>query len=215
MKPIEDIREDYILGSLLESELAASPFSQFELWFEQALKAEVMEPNAMVLSTVSAEGCPSSRMVLLKGFDEAGFVFYTNYQSKKGQELSQNPKGALLFFWPELQRQVRIEGSIEQVSPEQSTDYFQSRPRGNQLGAWASPQSESVPNREFLEQKMEEITRQFEGQESIPKPPHWGGFVLDPIRIEFWQGRGSRMHDRIAYFHNPENESWDFKRLAP
>src|SRR5690554_4523578 len=157
MKPIEDIREDYILGSLLESELAASPFIQFEHWFEQALKAEVMEPNAMVLSTVSAEGCPSSRVVLLKGFDEAGFVFYTNYQSKKGQELSQNPNGSLLFFWPELQRQVRIEGSIDRVSSEQSEVYFHSRPRGNQLGAWASPQSESVPDREFLEQKMEEI----------------------------------------------------------
>lgn len=140
MKPIEDIREDYILGSLLESELVASPFTQFEHWFKQALTAEVMEPTAMVLSTVSAEGCPSSRVVLLKGFDEAGFVFYTNYQSRKGQELNQNPNGALLFFWPELQRQVRIEGSIDQVSSEQSTAYFQSRPRGSQLGAWASPE---------------------------------------------------------------------------
>jgi pyridoxamine 5'-phosphate oxidase len=215
MKPIEDIREDYILGSLLESELVASPFTQFEHWFKQALTAEVMEPTAMVLSTVSAEGCPSSRVVLLKGFDEAGFVFYTNYQSRKGQELNQNPNGALLFFWPELQRQVRIEGSIDQVSSEQSTAYFQSRPRGSQLGAWASPQSEIVPDREFLEQRLEEVSQLYERDRLIPRPPHWGGFVLDPIRIEFWQGRGSRMHDRITYFRNPENGSWDFKRLAP
>ncbi len=214
-KEISGIREDYTKGSLLESEVSASPFTQFDHWFGQALKEEVMEPNAMVLSTVSEAGSPSSRIVLLKGFDDAGFVFFTNYQSRKGQELSLQSNGALLFFWPELQRQVRIEGNLHKIAPEQSEAYFQSRPRGSQLGAWASPQSEIVPDREFLEQKLEEVNQLYEGEELIPKPPHWGGFVLDPIRIEFWQGRGSRMHDRIVYILDPKNRSWGIHRLAP
>lgn len=215
MTSIAAIREEYTQDSLLESDLSPSPIQQFEHWFDQALKAEVMEPTAMVLATVSPAGLPSSRVVLLKGFDEKGFVFYTNYKSRKGQELIQNPNAALLFFWPELQRQVRIEGQVKPVSELQSQTYFHSRPRGSQLGAWASPQSEIVPDREFLEEKMNDFTQLYQEQEQIPKPPHWGGFVLEPVRIEFWQGRGSRMHDRIAYVLDGEHQTWDFHRLAP
>lgn len=215
MTSIAAIREEYTQDSLLESDLSSSPFQQFEHWFDQALKAEVMEPTAMILATVSPAGLPSSRVVLLKGFDEKGFVFYTNYRSRKGQELTQNPNAALLFFWPELQRQVRIEGQVKPVSEIQSQTYFHSRPRGSQLGAWASPQSEVVPDREFLEEKLNEFTQLYQEQEQVPKPPHWGGFVLEPVRIEFWQGRGSRMHDRIAYVLDGENQTWDFHRLAP
>lgn len=215
MTSIADIREEYTLDSLLEAQMKASPIKQFELWFGQALKSEVMEPNAMVLSTVSSEGRPSSRVVLLKDFDDSGFVFFTNYQSRKGRELDLNPVGSILFFWPELQRQIRIEGNIRRIPADQSTAYFQSRPRGNQLGAWASPQSEKVPDREFLEQKLEEMMQQFENQEQLPKPDHWGGYVLEPISMEFWQGRGSRMHDRIVYLQNPVDNTWNFHRLAP
>lgn len=214
---ISSIRQEYLLATLSEKEVAPSPIDQFERWLNEAMKSEVLEPTAMVLSTVSAEGQPSSRVVLLKDLDSNGFVFYTNYSSKKGVELSQNARASLLFFWPELQRQIRIEGEVKRVNPEQSTTYFQSRPKGSQLGAWASPQSQVVPHREFLDERIEEMEKKFEGLEVLPRPEHWGGFSLIPNRIEFWQGRGSRMHDRIRYERTSSSvtSEWKIERLAP
>lgn len=214
---ISSIRQEYLLATLSEKEVSPSPIDQFERWLNEAMKSEVLEPTAMVLSTVSAEGQPSSRVVLLKDLDSNGFVFYTNYSSKKGVELSQNARASLLFFWPELQRQVRIEGEVKRVNPEQSTTYFQSRPKGSQLGAWASPQSQVVPHREFLDERIEEMEKKFEGLEVLPRPEHWGGFSLIPNRIEFWQGRGSRMHDRIRYERTSSSvtSEWKIERLAP
>lgn len=214
---ISSIRQEYLLATLSEKEVSPSPIDQFERWLNEAMKSEVLEPTAMVLSTVSAEGQPSSRVVLLKDLDSNGFVFYTNYSSKKGVELSQNARASLLFFWPELQRQVRIEGEVKRVNPEQSTNYFQSRPKGSQLGAWASPQSQVVPHREFLDERIEEMEKKFEGLEVLPRPEHWGGFSLIPNRIEFWQGRGSRMHDRIRYERTSSSvtSEWKIERLAP
>lgn len=214
---ISSIRQEYLLATLSEKEVSPSPIDQFERWLNEAMKSEVLEPTAMVLSTVSAEGQPSSRVVLLKDIDLNGFVFYTNYSSKKGAELSQNARASLLFFWPELQRQVRIEGEVKRVNPEQSTTYFQSRPKGSQLGAWASPQSQVVPHREFLDERIEEMEKKFEGLEVLPRPEHWGGFSLIPNRIEFWQGRGSRMHDRIRYERTSSSvtSEWKIERLAP
>lgn len=214
---ISSIRQEYLLATLSEKEVSPSPIDQFERWLNEAMKSEVLEPTAMVLSTVSAEGQPSSRVVLLKDLDSNGFVFYTNYSSKKGVELSQNARASLLFFWPELQRQIRIEGEVKRVNPEQSTTYFQSRPKGSQLGAWASPQSQVVPHREFLDERIEEMEKKFEGLEVLPRPEHWGGFSLIPNRIEFWQGRGSRMHDRIRYERTSSSvtSEWKIERLAP
>jgi len=214
---ISSIRQEYLLATLSEKEVAPSPIDQFERWLNEAMKSEVLEPTAMVLSTVSADGQPSSRVVLLKDIDANGFVFYTNYSSRKGSDLSQNDRASLLFFWPELQRQVRIEGEVKRITPEQSTTYFQSRPRGSQIGAWASPQSQVVPNREFLDDRIEEMEKKFEGMEVLPRPEQWGGFCLLPKRIEFWQGRGSRMHDRIRYEFTTttQHAEWQIERLAP
>lgn len=213
-KRIADIRTDYTLNSLSERDVAKEPIDQFNAWFEQAIKAEVMEPNAMTLSTVSAEGKPSSRIVLLKDVNVAGFSFFTNYQSRKGMELAGNPHASLLFFWPELQRQVRIEGRISKLSGDVSTTYFRSRPRGSRIGAIASPQSRAVESRQYLDARIREVEEAYAGSDDIPRPEHWGGYLLTPERVEFWQGRSSRLHDRLCY-HRIEPNGWRLTRLAP
>jgi pyridoxamine 5'-phosphate oxidase len=211
---LADIRKDYTLKDLSIEQTAAEPFAQFRLWLSEALSAQVPEPNAMHLSTVSATGRPSGRIVLLKGLDERGFVFFTNYQSRKGQELAHNQWASLTFFWPELERQVRIEGGTELVSARTSDEYFQSRPRGSQIGAWASPQSQQIPSREILEHNIIRLQQQFGHEAPIPRPSHWGGYCVVPELIEFWQGRASRLHDRIIYVKE-ENKNWHKSRLAP
>lgn len=212
-RKIADIRKDYTLHELSENDVASDPISQFNSWFQEAVEAKVNEPNAMSLGT-SVDGQPSVRIVLVKGVNEKGFSFFTNYQSAKGEQLKQNPKAALTFFWPELERQVRIEGVVEKLSEEASDTYYNSRPKGSRVGAWSSPQSQVIPGREVLEERVEEYTKQFENTEDIPRPDFWGGFVLRPIMVEFWQGRPSRLHDRIRY-HLSEDNSWTIERLAP
>lgn len=211
---IANLREDYQRETLDISDVSTNPFTQFAKWFQAVLEAKLPEPNAMTLATATPSGKPSARMVLLKGFDENGFVFFTNYNSHKGQELIQNPQAALVFNWLELHRQVRIEGTVEKVSDEESTEYFQSRPKGSQIGAWASPQSSVIPNREVLEEKVAQLRQVYEHAEALPRPEHWGGFRVKPDRIEFWQGRPSRLHDRIQ-FSRQANGSWKIERLAP
>lgn len=214
---LQNLRQDYRAASLDISDVETEPFKQFAKWFSEALEVSTDEPNAMTLATVSAEGKPSARVVLLKGFDNQGFVFYTNYSSKKGQDLLQNPNAALCFWWYALERQVRIEGIIEKVTKEESEAYFQSRPRGSQIGAMASPQSQVVIDRIALEQKYAELAQQYgdtEGGQPIPKPEFWGGYRLRPQMIEFWQGRRSRLHDRIRYVLT-ENKAWRIERVAP
>lgn len=209
---VADLRCDYRLQALLETEVDANPIGQFQRWFEQALAAELPEPNAMTLATVTAEGKPAARMVLLKGFDQQGFVFYTNYLSRKGQDLSQAPWAALVFWWAELERQVRIEGQVTKVSAQETDTYFYSRPRGSQLGAWASEQSRVIGDRTILEHRLQELEQHYQDQ-PIPRPPHWGGYRLQPHRIEFWQGRPNRLHDRLCY--QQEGELWTIERLSP
>lgn len=209
---IANIRRDYTLKSLDLDEVADSPLTQFKMWLDEAIIAKVNEANAMNLATLNLKNRPSSRIVLLKGIDH-GFLFFTNYESKKGQELSQTPYAALTFFWPELERQVRIEGSVEKSSPEISDTYFLSRPKGSQIGAWVSPQSRVIPHRTFLEDRMLEMTMKFQNEE-LTRPEHWGGYRVNPNYVEFWQGRASRLHDRIA-FEQSEAGSWTKKRLAP
>ena len=187
---------------------------QFRQWMDEALAAQLDEPTALTLSTVNAAGQPSSRVVLLKGLpDDAGFLFYTNYESRKGLELAGQPLAALNFFWPGLERQVRVEGRVEKAPDELSTEYFQSRPRGSQLGAWASPQSQVIGSREELEAREQELAAQFKDQDPLPRPAHWGGYILRPHRVEFWQGRPSRLHDRIVY--ERDGQGWKRSRLAP
>ncbi|WP_257670627.1 pyridoxamine 5'-phosphate oxidase [Parapedobacter tibetensis] len=207
------IRAEYGMGQLSEDEVADDALIQFQKWFDEALQNEVMEPNAMVLSTVSISGSPSSRIVLLKQLDESGFGFFTNYESRKGTELDENPHAALLFFWPELQRQVRIEGRVEKLSAELSDAYFQSRPKGSKLGAIASPQSREIPDRETLDTQLVELEKTYGDTELVPRPAHWGGYRLVPDLLEFWQGRGSRLHDRLAY--KRQDNGWQIVRLAP
>nr|WP_295922221.1 pyridoxamine 5'-phosphate oxidase [uncultured Dyadobacter sp.] len=209
---IANIRHDYDLRGLLETDLDPDPLKQFRLWFDEVVNAGISEANAMLLSTVS-DGRPSGRIVLLKDLDENGFSFFTNYDSKKGREMEDNPQVALTFFWKELQRQVRIEGRIVKTSEAESSAYFAIRPRGSQIGAWASAQSEAIPDRAFLERKTEELVSQFEGQ-PVPRPEHWGGYRVIPDYIEFWQGRPSRLHDRLAYTKEVDGE-WKIERLAP
>jgi pyridoxamine 5'-phosphate oxidase len=209
---VAGLRKDYGQASLSEDDVAADPMAQFERWFEQALKAEVNEPNAMTLATVGPDGRPSSRIVLIKQFDQRGFTWYTNYDSQKGQQLRANPFAALLFFWSELERQVRIEGGVETTSAQESDTYFHSRPLQSRLSAIASQQSAPIAGRAALEQNYEAVARQY-GEEP-PRPPNWGGFRLIPERIEFWQGRRSRFHDRIVYTRQ-EDGSWARERLQP
>jgi pyridoxamine 5'-phosphate oxidase len=208
---IANIRSDYRLNGLHESELDANPLNQFKIWFDEVVQSELSEPNAMLLSTVS-NGRPSGRIVLLKGVEEEGFTFFTNYASKKGEEIETNPQVALTFFWKELERQVRIEGRIEKTSEKESDDYFAIRPRGSQIGAWVSHQSEVVENREFLEEKLKTYEQEFEGV-SVPRPPYWGGYRIIPDYMEFWQGRPSRLHDRLAYVL--KDGIWVVERLSP
>ncbi|WP_299414701.1 pyridoxamine 5'-phosphate oxidase [Acaryochloris sp. IP29b_bin.148] len=209
---IADLRCDYRLQALLETAVEADPIQQFQYWFSQALQAELPEPNAMTLATVNTEGQPSARMVLLKGVDPEGFVFYTNYRSRKGQELTHRPWAALVFWWAELERQVRIEGAVAQVSAQETESYFESRPRGSQLGAWVSEQSQVIGDRTVLEERLQDLEQQYQNQ-PIPRPLHWGGYRLRPDLIEFWQGRPNRLHDRLCY--QREGEQWCMVRLSP
>ncbi len=199
--------------TLEEQNTHSNPLEQFRLWFQEAQKY-LPQPEAMTLATCSKEGRPSARMVLLRGYDEKGFVFYTNYQSRKGKELLVNPHAALVFFWEPLNRQIRIEGRVERTTPPESDAYFGQRPRGSQIGAWASPQSLVLADRGELEQKVQEIQDQFEGKDPVPRPPFWGGFRLIPAMIEFWQGRENRLHDRLCY-HQTAGSQWIRERLAP
>ncbi|NGP89981.1 pyridoxamine 5'-phosphate oxidase [Fodinibius halophilus] len=211
-KGIEKIRREYAGEELSKSAVDNDPIAQFEEWFEQALSADVLDANAMTLSTVSGDGQPSSRIVLLKGIVNNGFRFYTNYGSRKGQEMEENPLASLCFYWAQLSRQVRIEGKVERLSRETSESYFQQRPRLSKIGAWASKQSNEVSSREELESKFEELKKRFDGQD-VPLPDFWGGYLLVPHRIEFWQGRPGRLHDRVCY--KKEAEEWQISRLAP
>lgn len=212
---IAALRRNYTLQSLNESDVAPDPFEQFKRWFAEALNGQLPEPNAMILSTASPSGRVQSRTVLLKGLDDRGLVFYTNYESAKGRELAENPQCALLFLWLELERQVRIEGRAERLPVGESEAYFRSRPRSSQIGAWASPQSEVIPERSVLERKAAEIAETFKHDETLPLPPFWGGFIVVPDRFEFWQGRESRLHDRIVYERVQDASDWRIKRLAP
>jgi pyridoxamine 5'-phosphate oxidase len=209
---IADLRQNYTQAGLLESDVVADPYQQFQLWFEQAVAADILEPNAMTVATVTAEGKPSARVVLLKAFDDRGFVFYTNYNSQKGIELQKCPYAALVFLWADLERQVRIEGKVEFVSESEATEYFHSRPASSQLGAWASDQSTIIEDRSVLEQKLQQLTSAYQDRE-IPKPPYWGGVRVIPQEIEFWQGRPSRLHDRLRY--QLVDGIWQIDRLAP
>jgi pyridoxamine 5'-phosphate oxidase len=212
-KSIADLRKDYTLENLNEEEIDRNPFTQFRIWFNQSVAAQLPEPNAMTLATCTPDGKPSARMVLLKDIDERGFVLFTNYKSQKGQEISVNPHAALVFWWAELERQVRIVGTVEKISSAQSDSYFEVRPPFSRLGAWASNQSEVIPSRDVLEAQLIEFQRQYENQE-VPRPPHWGGFRVIPQEIEFWQGRSSRLHDRLRYTL-VDNGSWKIERLSP
>lgn len=216
MNPISEalarLRQDYQMSALDEHEAPDNPVSFFEKWFAEAKAAGELEPNAMTLATSDKQGNPSARIVLLKGLEAGRFVFYTNYQSRKGQELLDNPKAALLFFWQTLERQVRIEGTVLRVSPETSDAYFNSRPEGSRIGALASPQSRQIDNRAWLEQEYSQLAEKYKGKQ-IPRPEHWGGFAIEPYAIEFWQGRSSRLHDRL--FYQKTEQGWTCSRLAP
>jgi len=208
---IAGIRTDYRLRSLTEADVAPNPFEQFTRWWQEAIHSKIEEVNAMTLATATKEGLPSARIVLLKGYDSNGFTFFTNYDSQKGNEMAENPHVALVFFWRELERQVRIEGLVKQTTAAVSDEYFFSRPAGSRIGAWSSPQSKVIDSREVLEGNEQQFTKQF--GENIPRPPHWGGYIVAPTRVEFWQGRSNRLHDRIQY--RLENDSWKIVRLAP
>ncbi|MEO7045216.1 MAG: pyridoxamine 5'-phosphate oxidase [Ferruginibacter sp.] len=212
MNSIADIRKDYKLQTLNEEDVAANPIIQFSKWWNEATQSDIIEVNAMTLATATPAGKPSARIVLLKGFDDNGFVFFTNYKSHKANEIAENEQAALVFFWKELERQVRIEGLVTKVSEAASDEYFNSRPEGSKIGAWASPQSKVIPARTVIENNVIEIEKNFSGKE-IERPPHWGGYVIKPNLIEFWQGRSSRLHDRIQYSIKENN--WLIERLAP
>ena len=211
--PVAALRREYAAQVLLEENCAADPITQFQVWWQQVLDSEIVEPNAMTLATASSDGMPSARIVLLKGFDKEGFVFYTNYKSYKGMQLAENPKACLVFFWKELERQVRITGLVQSISPEESDAYFAARPKGSRIGAWASPQSQVISNREWLDKNYDQLLHQMDQQE-IKRPAHWGGYRVQPVIVEFWQGRPSRLHDRLQYTLQDDGK-WKRERLAP
>ncbi len=213
MDNIADLRKEYTRASLDTKDVNKNPVVQFEKWFDEAVNSKALEPSAMTLATISEAGKPSARIVLLKGVTDGKFYFYTNYQSQKGQELAANPACALTFFWPELERQVRISGMAQRATEEESDQYYQSRPLGSQIGAWASPQSVVIRNREILEQRVKELEDKYKGKSVLPRPKQWGGFAITPFEIEFWQGRPSRLHDRVLY--TLVDGQWKINRLAP
>ncbi|MFT4203206.1 MAG: pyridoxamine 5'-phosphate oxidase [Chitinophagaceae bacterium] len=208
---IGNIRQDYQLKTLDESDIVKNPFGQFDIWWDEAVKSQIDEVNAMTLATATPHGIPSARIVLLKEFDERGFEFFTNYESNKGKELLANPHAALVFFWKELQRQVRIQGRVEKVEPEESDRYYNSRPYGSRIGAWSSPQSTPISSRMLLEENVARFSEQY--KDEVPRPPFWGGYRLVPDLFEFWQGRSSRLHDRFQY--RLLGGVWTVERLAP
>ena len=212
MSSLAELRKNYSLGSLDEADLDRDPIRQFEKWFAQAIKAQLPEPNAMTLATVDSRGHPSARIVLIKGVDPRGFVFFTNYESRKGREIANNPRASLLFHWIELERQVRIEGRVEMTSAEESDAYYASRPLESRIGAWASAQSQEIESRAALEAREREIVAQY--GERPPRPPHWGGYRVVPDTMEFWQGRPSRLHDRMRYTRDGSG-AWRIARLSP
>jgi len=208
---LRDIRKQYILSTLDEQNVLPDPFDQFEVWLQEAIESEQLEPTAMVLSTVDEHLQPHSRIVLLKELSADGFVFYTNYEGHKAHQMSQNNRVSLVFFWPRLERQVRVVGKVEKISETISTSYFKSRPLDSQLGAWASPQSQLIRSKDFLEKQFQYYQQKF--GDAVPKPPHWGGYLIKPVSIEFWQGRPNRLHDRLLF--SLENKEWVISRLAP
>lgn len=215
-KDIAAIREDYNKYSLSEADVLTNPITQFEVWFKEARHAEVIEPNAMMLATQSENGFPSSRIVLLKDIKPEGFTFFTNYNSKKGESIAHNNRVSLLLFWPELQRQIRIEGLAEKVAESESDQYFASRPKGSRIGAIASPQSQVIQSRENLETAVAAVEASYQHIEEVPRPAGWGGYLVKPVLIEFWQGRSSRLHDRLVYTKTNQNtDAWTINRLAP
>lgn len=208
---IANIRKDYKLKSLSEEDVLPHPIEQFSKWWDEAVNCKVEEINAMTLATSTPDGCPSARIVLLKGFTQDGFIFFTNYESAKGKAIAQNPNAALVFFWKELERQIRIEGAVDRISEADSDAYFASRPAISRIGAWASPQSQPIAGRHVIEENAKKYEEQF--KDNIPRPAHWGGYIVKPASVEFWQGRSGRLHDRIRY--TKENEKWKIQRLAP
>ena len=213
MSNIADIRKDYSKKMLQETDVHADAIEQFKIWWTEAVDSAIDEVNAMTLATASAQGKPSARVVLLKGFNESGFIFFTNYHSQKASEIEENPRVSLVFFWKELERQVRIDGTIKKITAEDSNEYFYSRPVESRIGAWASPQSKVIASRKVIEENVVELEKSFAGK-IIDRPPHWGGYIVKPGVIEFWQGRSSRLHDRLQYSLN-EMGQWEIKRLAP
>jgi pyridoxamine 5'-phosphate oxidase len=210
---LQHLRMDYKQAALSESDVFENPIQQFNKWFNEALNAKILEPNAMCLATASVTGTPTARIVLLKEFDENGFVFYTNYESEKGKTLLQNPYASLVFFWGDLERQIRIEGVVEKVSETESDAYFKLRPKGSQLGAIVSQQSSEIPDRKFLEEKLEKLEKKYADKE-VERPESWGGYRVIPNKIEFWQGRSNRLHDRLVYLHQKDG-LWNIARLSP
>jgi len=210
--PIADLRRSYTLAGLRRADLNPDPIAQFGKWLQQTIDAQMLEPTAMTLATVGKSGRPSARIVLLKGVDERGLIFYTNYESRKARELAENPQGALVFYWAELERQVRVTGVVSSISREESEAYFKTRPRGHQLGAWVSTQSDVIASRGVLEERLELFEQKY--PDTVPLPPFWGGYILSPTEIEFWQGRPNRLHDRFRYTKQA-NGNWLIERLAP